>query len=302
MTRVAGDPRIVRSPGSPVELRFIDLFMLIVTALVFVAIVSIVVLSQDERRPVPLAAATRSLPPALAGEPYDLYLAARGGEAPYAWSIAGGSLPRGLAFDGNAGRIHGVAGSAASFPLTLELRDRTDAAVRVTLPLAVRSVAESEPLHIDARRIILPEAVTFTGYRQRLDLLGGAGPFTWTAEGPLPPGLRLTDRGEIAGVLRMKPKDGRLAQPWTFNVVVDDAKGRRARHGIVLPLRYRQPPSALGEATRPLADGMGIVLKEAVLPLVLVTTLIVMLLAVTGFGGGYASGWPGVFRRRKDWP
>src|SRR5437660_9887906 len=58
------------------------------------------------------------LPQATEGVPYSAGLRATGGNAPYRWKIAAGSLPSASSVDATAGSINGTASQSGSFPLT----------------------------------------------------------------------------------------------------------------------------------------------------------------------------------------
>ena len=63
-----------------------------------------------------------ALPPATAGQAYNVSIAVQGGEAPYRFSVTAGSLPAGLALDGATGAITGTPTLAgdASFSITVD--------------------------------------------------------------------------------------------------------------------------------------------------------------------------------------
>jgi len=61
----------------------------------------------DIRLP-PLTIVLAALPPAQPGSPYATRVAATGGQPPYRWSVASGSLPDGLTFDPATGEIAGT--------------------------------------------------------------------------------------------------------------------------------------------------------------------------------------------------
>ena len=73
--------------------------------------------------PTPLAMASTALPPATEGVPYSAGMRATGGNAPYRWKVAAGSLPSGLSFDPAAGTINGTASQSGSFPFTVQAAD-----------------------------------------------------------------------------------------------------------------------------------------------------------------------------------
>lgn len=70
----------------------------------------------------PLAIVTPGhLPEAIVGRPYELALAARGGEGPLRWSLDG-PLPEGLSFDAEKGLIAGTPKQGTPDPVALALR------------------------------------------------------------------------------------------------------------------------------------------------------------------------------------
>ena len=71
----------------------------------------------------PLAMTSTPLPQATEGVPYSAGLRATGGNAPYRWKIAAGSLPSGFSFDAAAGSINGTASQSGSFPVTIQAAD-----------------------------------------------------------------------------------------------------------------------------------------------------------------------------------
>jgi len=64
---------------------------------------------------------TSTLIDGIIGYPYNQFLSATGGKTPYAWSIASGSLPPGLALNGSTGEISGTPSFAGQFNFTVRL-------------------------------------------------------------------------------------------------------------------------------------------------------------------------------------
>ena len=85
-----------------------------------------------------LAIAAKALPRAASGHAYNARVAVRGGVAGLRWSIASGSLPRGLKLGASTGRITGVTAHAGTFRITLRVRDALGAVSSKTLSLRVR--------------------------------------------------------------------------------------------------------------------------------------------------------------------
>lgn len=101
----------------PIEMRFVDMFMAALGALVFMAMLFAFLLASrppdvpgSRSWPVqagPLRLATTSLPPARAGETYEVPLAYRGGQGKVIWELAAGQVPPGISFDPGRGALAG---------------------------------------------------------------------------------------------------------------------------------------------------------------------------------------------------
>lgn len=85
-----------------------------------------------------VAVASKSLPRAAAGRAYHAKLALRGGVGSYRWSLATGSLPRGLTLSASTGTIAGKATQAGTYRFTVRVRDSLGAASTKKLALTVR--------------------------------------------------------------------------------------------------------------------------------------------------------------------
>lgn len=89
--------------------------------------------------PGPPVITTASLPDGTIGDPYDVTLAAAGGDGSYdTWTITAGALPAGLVFDSATGRIHGTPTATAEVTLTFTVRSSgvTSATHDLTLKVA----------------------------------------------------------------------------------------------------------------------------------------------------------------------
>jgi hypothetical protein len=84
----------------------------------------------------PLEVVTRSLAPAHVGVPYAERLEARGGTAPYTWSLVGGALPAGLELQGD-GKVTGQASLLGRYDFTVEARDAASATARASVRVKV---------------------------------------------------------------------------------------------------------------------------------------------------------------------
>ena len=89
------------------------------------------------------------LPEAIAGRPYVVALAAKGGQGPLRWSVDG-ALPDGLSFAPKDARIEGTPRSGTAEPATLTLHV-SDAASRASQPTRLVVYQSDRPLSMPSR-------------------------------------------------------------------------------------------------------------------------------------------------------
>jgi hypothetical protein len=131
-------------------------------ALLFILLLTMVIMAlipraEVARRPsheteqgLPLAITTpEALPEAIAGRPYAMALAARGGNGPLKWRV-GGELPEGLELDAASGQIHGTPsrGTPGPVEVVLTVSDETD---RVSKPARLVVYQPDRPLALASR-------------------------------------------------------------------------------------------------------------------------------------------------------
>jgi hypothetical protein len=96
----------------------------------------------------PLAISTTSLPPSSVQEFYSQALQATGGTSPYAWTIAAGQLPGGIALNSSTGQLAGTPTSAGQYTFTVQVRDSgapsQSAAMTFTVPATAPSTLGGE--------------------------------------------------------------------------------------------------------------------------------------------------------------
>jgi hypothetical protein len=92
----------------------------------------------------PLGITTTTLPAAISGTPYNEALGATGGSTPYAWSVAAGALPDGIALSAG-GVLSGTPGTAGDYSFTVQV---TDGASRTATQAFSVSVAAGEASQI----------------------------------------------------------------------------------------------------------------------------------------------------------
>ncbi len=140
----------------------------------------------------PLVITTTSLPEGAEGQPYQTLLAATGGFPPYAFSLAGGSLPSGVALAAD-GTLSGTPGESGQFSFTAQVLDGEGLTASRVLTLTVF-------LRPSIVTTALPEGRVGDSYNATLEA-AGRGPFLWSlASGSLPQGLALNAQtGAITG-------------------------------------------------------------------------------------------------------
>jgi hypothetical protein len=143
-----------------------------------------------------LSISKAALPEATQGNVYVGTLTARGGIAPYYWSVSSGSLPAGLELYGN-GEISGTPTGKGTSSFTIEATDSGASPATVKLREKL-TVAGASPLTVLTTQ--LPNAAQESYYEQSVYADGGAGPYSWKlSKGSLPAGLVLDPSGVIYG-------------------------------------------------------------------------------------------------------
>ena len=142
---------------------------------------------------VPLEVATTSLPPASEHTAMTVQLVALGGTAPYAWSVAQGALPAGLALASD-GTLSGTPAEVGAFPFTAQVSDAAGAAASQELVL---SSTRAGSLVVQTQA--LEDANVGVSYGGLVQASGGQSPYAWSlAGGALPAGLSLKQIGNDA--------------------------------------------------------------------------------------------------------
>jgi len=174
-----------------------------------------------------LSIATTSFPHAYINNKFGTTPAATGGTTPYAWSVAGGSLPAGLSIIPFDGLINGVPTTAGASNFTLMVTD----GIGTTATQALSLVVDTAPLAITTS--MLPNARKDAAYTQydgvtpvAVAVVGGSGGYTWTLNGGnLPAGLSLgSSTGAISGTATATGAS-------SFTVRVADSFGLTAQRG-----------------------------------------------------------------------
>lgn len=152
---------------------------------------------------------TTTLSTATSGTAYSATLAATGGQSPYKWSLASGTLPTGMSLS-TAGVLAGTPSQSGTFSFAVSATDSE------TTPLVATqsfSLVVQAPLSITTTS--LANATSGMTYSTTLAATGGQSPYKWSlTSGTLPTGITLSNAGVLAGT---------PAQSGTFNFTVSAA-------------------------------------------------------------------------------
>jgi uncharacterized protein (TIGR03437 family) len=169
---------------------------------------------------------TTSLSNATVLTPNSQTLAATGGTPPYTWTLAGGSLPPGLAL-ASTGTISGTPSMVASYTFSVKVTDSAGLSAVQTLSLTV----VAQPVTITTPSPLPSGMVTVQYPQQVLTASGGNPPYTFSVPAnSLPAGLTLTPGGAISGTPT-------AAGNSTFTLTATDSTGNTGSASISLPVR-----------------------------------------------------------------
>jgi alpha-tubulin suppressor-like RCC1 family protein/subtilisin family serine protease len=189
----------------------------------------------------PVIATPVALPNGATGAPYSLTLTATKGITPYSWSVIGGVLPAGLAFNGSTGVLSGTPTTVGSYSFTIRVTGANAVSVGRLFTVVINS-----PVSIVTTS--LPSAAKGTAYSYNLAAANGLPPYVWSlSAGPLPSGLVLhADTGVIDGT----PTS---AGSYGFTVQASDSTGAASRKTFTLSVQslatYSSLAAGLGHST-----------------------------------------------------
>ena len=143
----------------------------------------------------PLVVSTADLAAAQVGTPYSMSLQASGGTPAYQWSLASGSLPKGLSLSAG-GLVTGTPTQVGTSTFTVNVADTSAPAQHQskTLTLAVK------PTPLVLNTAPLAQGKVGVAYNATLQASGGTPNYVWSvASGNLPAGLSLASNGVLSG-------------------------------------------------------------------------------------------------------
>jgi hypothetical protein len=147
----------------------------------------------------PLTIDSNAIPAAVNGAPYNYALQAHGGHPPYSWAITHGGLPRGVTLD-PGGTIAGIVATTTTASFTVQVTDQSQNTAHATMNFQSAPATQLQivaPLHVFLK---LNASDSFI-----LRARGGAMPYVWTVNGPLPTGLSVVMNADLSTVISGTP-------------------------------------------------------------------------------------------------
>ena len=194
-----------------------------------------------------LTVTTPSLPDANINQAYTAPALQASGDTVNSWSVASGTLPPGLTLAAN-GVIAGTPTQSGTFSFAVQANgngtsDSRGLSIFVLAPLELQTLTGKKPPTAGLTAKATVNAALTTGVKA----VGGRGPYTFAADGALPPGITLnpttgaiTGAGTTAG--RFSPRitvadatGAKASVPWSFTILplLDFAKGKGLAGGKV---------------------------------------------------------------------
>jgi|WetSurMetagenome_2_1015567.scaffolds.fasta_scaffold33541_3 hypothetical protein len=191
-------------------------------------------LSVNDKTATDLQITSPNLPAGEVGKTYNATLIASGGKAPYVWSIASGTLPRGITLNPATGLLSGKPTTAGSTTLTVKVTDKSTVMRSATRSITV--TINSEPQRkVEILTQTLPAGKKGSAYVGQIRAMGCLSPSWSISSGKLPDGLSLNAKtGLISGI---PPAAG----DFTFTVQVKDSEGQAGSDTRVLTIHITDP-------------------------------------------------------------
>lgn len=142
----------------------------------------------------------------VVGASYQTDFSLVGGVLPSAWDAPTGSVPPGLSFDVNTGRLSGTPSAAGAYTFSLAAHDSSPISITKSVTMTVYAALAVSTSNLTATTVSRP-------YSQTLASSGGTSPKTWSiVSGTLPNGIAL---GSATGLL-----SGAATTPGAYSFVV----------------------------------------------------------------------------------
>jgi hypothetical protein len=168
---------------------------------------------------------TTSMPSGTAGTQYFTTFSAAGGTPPYLWAATG--LPPGVGLNPNSGLVSGSPTQSGSYTVNVTL---TDSSGQVKMAAFGVTIAPAPPPPVQITTTSLPNGTVGVFYAAQIGATGGnGGPYTFIAAGGLPPGLEVSNGGQLQGT----PK---APGPFSFGVTASDSANNSASATISITI------------------------------------------------------------------
>ena len=162
-----------------------------------------------------LKVTTTALAKITAGQDYGAELTSAGGKGVVQWSISAGNFPPGLSLDPSSGLITGSPTTGGTYNFTVQVTDSASPTPHSATKNLTIVVAKAPALAMPTKSLF--NGIEGGYYSSAIQATGGAGQYSWSASGNVPPGLSL-DSG--SGVLSGVPTG---TGKFSFQVTVFDA-------------------------------------------------------------------------------
>ncbi len=201
---------------------------------------------------------------ARVGENYNHQIGFTGGVGPFVWELANGSLPSGLSFDVNSGRITGIPAEEGQQDINIKITDSLGHTHTQQFTIFVEA-GEDVGVGAAELNITYPQLVSGTVGQMyqavQINVTGGSGPYSFAVpSGSLPSGLVMSPEGIISGT----PTQSGV---FTFSIEVTDSAGaikRLDNISIAIAQGQTQTPPVVGtQVSVPNAQGSPMQINNA---------------------------------------
>jgi hypothetical protein len=208
---------------------------------------------------------TSGMPSGTVGISYFVTLSGSGGSPPYIWVATG--LPPGLGLNMSTGLVSGFPTQPGNFSVNVTLTDASGQTAKAG-PFGV-TIGAAPPPPVQITTSSLPNGTVSVYYAAQIGVTGGAGPpytfsLTTGATGGLPPGLQLSNGGQLQGTPTANGS-------FSFGVTASDPSNNTASTTIsitIVPAPLVVTTSALSSVTVGASVGIAFTATGGVPPLV----------------------------------